>query len=53
MILKMTSIQVVETSVTTNNSPSLEYTNLDDQPTTNIKIKGRKWFLLVKLWGFD
>ena len=28
--------QVVEMSVTTNNSRSREYTNPDDQPTTNI-----------------
>ena len=30
------STQVVQTSVTTNNSPSQNYTNVDDQPTTNI-----------------
>ena len=31
----MTSTQVVETPVTTNNSPSEEYTNPYDQPTIN------------------
>ena len=36
MTLKMTSTQVVQTSVTTNNSPNQDYTNPDDQPTTNI-----------------
>ena len=36
LTLKMTSTLVVETSVTTNNSPSQDYTNPDDQPTTNI-----------------
>ena len=32
----MTSTQVEETSVSTNNSPSHDYTHLDDQPNTNI-----------------
>ena len=41
MTLKMTSTQVVETSVadTSNNSPSKDYTNPDDQPTTNIDLR--------------
>ena len=34
LTLKMTSTLVVETSVTTNNRPSQDYTNPDDQPTT-------------------
>ena len=32
----MTYTQVVETSVTTNNSPSQDYANPDDQPTTKV-----------------
>ena len=35
MTLKITSTQVVETSVTTSNSPSQDYTNAEDQPTTD------------------
>ena len=34
----MTPTQVVETSVSTNNSPSQDYTNPDDQPTTNTTL---------------
>ena len=33
--LKIASTQVVETSVSTNNSSSQDYIHLDDQPTTN------------------
>ena len=33
-----TSTQVVERLVTTNSSPSQDYTNLDNQPATNIFI---------------
>ena len=36
----MTSTQVVETSVSTNNRHSQDYTNPDDQPTTNIDSPG-------------
>ena len=36
----MTSTQVVEASVTTNNSPSQYYTSLDNQPTTNTDSPG-------------
>lgn len=36
MTLKITSTQVVEPSVTTNNSPPQNWIYLDDQPTTNI-----------------
>ena len=36
----MTSTQVFETSVTTNNNPSQDYTNPGDQPTTNIDSPG-------------
>ena len=35
---KMTSTQVVETSVTTSNSSSQYYTNLEDQPITNFSV---------------
>ena len=38
LILKMTPTQVVETSVTTNNSPYQDYTNPDDQLTTNTTL---------------
>ena len=34
----MSPTQVVETSVTTNNSPYEDYTNLDDQITTNTTL---------------
>ena len=44
MILKTTSTQVVETSVTTNNSPYQDYTNPDDQPTTNNDSPGFRPF---------
>ena len=40
MTLKMPFTQIVQTSVTTNNSPSQDYTNPDDQPTTNIDSPG-------------
>ena len=36
LTLKMTSSQAVETSVTTNNSPSQDHLNTDNEPTTNI-----------------
>ena len=36
LTLEMTFTQVVETSISINNSPSQDYDNLDDQPTTNI-----------------
>ena len=36
--LEMTPTQVVKTSVSTNNSPSQDYTNPDDQPTTNTRL---------------
>ena len=36
--LKMTSTQLVETSVTINNSPSPSYTNPEDHPTTIIDL---------------
>ena len=36
--LKMVSRQVVDTSVTTTNSPSRDYTNPYDEPTTNTHI---------------
>ena len=35
MTLKITSTQVVQTSVADNNSPSQDFANLDDQPTTS------------------
>ena len=38
--LKMTSTQLVETSVTINNSPSPSYTNPEDHPTTIIDLPG-------------
>ena len=44
IFLKMTSTQVIETSVTTNNSPSQDYTNPDNQPSTN------KTFFFYKGW---
>ena len=44
IFLKMTSTQVIETSVTTNNSPSQDYTNPDNQPSTN------KTFFFFKGW---
>ena len=36
--IKMASTQDIETSVITNNSHSHEYTNSDDQPTTNNSV---------------
>ena len=36
----MTSTQVVKTSLMTNNSPSQDYTNPEDQPTTKIDSPG-------------
>ena len=38
--LNVTSKQVVAISVTINNSPSLDYSILDDQPATNISSPG-------------
>ena len=38
--LTMTTTQVFETSVSTNNGPSQNYTNPDDQPATNIDSPG-------------
>ena len=40
MTLKITSTRVVETSVSTSNSPSQDYTNPDDQPITNTDSPG-------------
>ena len=40
LTLKMTSTQIVQTSVTTNNSPSRDYTNPDNQPAINIYSPG-------------
>ena len=40
LTLRKTSTQVVETSVATNNSPPQDYTNLDNQSTTNIDLPG-------------
>ena len=42
--LKMASTQVVETSVTAINSPSEDYTNQDDQPTTKSLLTGVQSF---------
>ena len=38
LTLKITSTQVVETSVATNNSSSQNYTIPDDQPTTKLDV---------------
>ena len=45
--LNVTSKKVVETSATTNNSPSLDYTILDDQPTINIDSPGFRPFAVL------
>ena len=39
LTLEMASTQIVETSVTTNNSPSQEYSSPDDQPPQTIHIQ--------------
>ena len=36
LTLKMTAAEAVETSVTTINSPSQDFTNLDDQPSQTL-----------------
>ena len=47
--LMMTSAQVVETSVNTNNSPSQDYTtNPDDYSNHNIDSPGFKPFTVIK-----
>ena len=48
MTLMMTSAQVVETSVTvTNNSPSRDYSHLDDQTTQTTETPGFKPFTVL------
>ena len=48
MTLMMTSAQVVETSVNvTNNSPSQDYSHLDDQTTQTTETPGFKPFTIV------
>ena len=37
LTLKMTAAEAVETSVTTTNSLSQDFTNLDDQPSQTLK----------------
>ena len=47
MTLKMTSTQVVQTSVTTNKSHCQDYTNPDDQPVTNTDSPGFRPFTVL------
>ena len=42
--LEMASTQVAETSVSTNNSPSQDHTNPDDQPITNVSLNQQQSF---------
>ena len=47
MTLKMTSTKVIEMSVTFNNSLSQDYTNPDDQITTNMDTPGFRSFTVL------